>query len=56
MDLTKQIVELGLSLRGSLKLKVKQPLLSLKINKNIHPDYINIIKEELNIKELIIDE
>lgn len=56
MDLTKQIVELGLSLRWSLKLKVKQPLQSLKINKSINPAYEIIIKEELNIKELIIDE
>ncbi len=56
MDLTKQIVELGLSLRWSLKCKVKQPLQSLKINKSINPAYEIIIKEELNIKELIIDE
>jgi hypothetical protein len=31
-------------------------LQSLKINKSINPAYEIIIKEELNIKELIIDE
>lgn len=56
MDLAKQIVELWLSLRWSLKIKVKQPLQSLKVNKNIVSTYQDIIKEELNIKELIIDE
>ena len=49
MDLTKQIVELGLSLRGSLKLKVKQPLQEITLNKGINPSYKSIILEELNI-------
>jgi isoleucyl-tRNA synthetase len=56
MDLAKQIVELGLSLRGSLKLKVKQPLQEITINKKINPSYEVIILEELNIKKLSIDE
>ncbi len=55
MDLTKQIVELGLSLRGSLKLKVKQPLQEITLNKGINPSYKSIILEELNIKKLSID-
>lgn len=55
MDLIKTIVELGLSLRWSLKIKVKQPLQNLRINKAINPKYESIILEELNVKELIID-
>lgn len=55
MDLIKMIIEVWLSLRASLKLKVKQPLQNLKINKTINKAYEGIILDELNIKELSID-
>lgn len=55
MDLIKNIVELWLSFRWSHKIKIKQPLSTITINKDINPKYQNIILEELNIKDLIID-
>lgn len=56
MDLIKQIVELWLSFRGAQKIKVKQPLSTIYTNKTIDPKYENIILEELNVKNIIIDE
>ncbi len=55
MDLAKQIVELGLSFRGSQKIKVKQPLNTIYTNKPIDLKYQNIILEELNVKKIVID-
>ena len=55
MDLIKQIVETGLSFRGAQKIKVKQPLSVIYINKPIDFKYQNIIIEELNVKSIIID-
>lgn len=55
IDLIKHIVELGLSFRWSHKLKIKQPLSSITINKKVNPKYEDIILEELNIKSLLID-
>ncbi len=55
----RKIINLGLMLRNSKQIKVKQPLLTMYVysEKNIEDlinDYGNIIKEELNIKEIEI--
>lgn len=56
---TRKIINLGLMLRNSKQLKVKQPLSKLYIlsSNNIEKllnDFGNIIKEELNVKEIEI--
>ncbi|PCI25629.1 isoleucine--tRNA ligase [Candidatus Peregrinibacteria bacterium] len=54
-----KIISLGLRLRKQENIRVRQPLLSLSIacNENVHLEkYKEIIKEELNIKEIIIIE
>lgn len=56
MDLIKKVVELWLSFRGAQKIKVKQPLSAIYINKTIESKYENIILEELNVKNIVIDE
>lgn len=56
MDLIKHIVELGLSFRWAHKIKIKQPLSTITINKQVDPKYENIILEELNIKNIIVDQ
>ncbi len=55
IDLIKHIVELGLSFRWSHKIKIKQPLSTITINKKINSKYEHIILEELNIKSLEVD-
>ena len=58
MFVTKTIVSLGLASRAKTKLKVRQPLSKVQIalgdqyDKSILDDQIEIIKEELNVKEI----
>ncbi len=52
MALTKQLVSLGLALRGRKKLRVRQPLASVTIGVVLPEYFIDILKEELNVKEV----
>ncbi|MBN2087175.1 isoleucine--tRNA ligase [Candidatus Peregrinibacteria bacterium] len=58
MFVTKTIVSLGLASRAKTKLKVRQPLSKVQValgdqyNKSILNDQLEIIKEELNVKEI----
>ncbi|MCK9272869.1 isoleucine--tRNA ligase [Candidatus Gracilibacteria bacterium] len=54
MEKTQKIINLGLALRANKKIRVRQPLTSLTIGEKLEPYYQEIIKEELNIKEIII--
>jgi isoleucyl-tRNA synthetase len=53
MDKTKKIINLGLAWRVNHKLKVRQPLKSVTIGEKLSDYYKNILKEELNVKEVI---
>lgn len=51
----RDIISLALRVRNESNLKVRQPLNKLYINKNIDIlEYQNIIKNEVNVKELIV--
>jgi len=58
MFLTKTIVSLGLASRSKLKIKVRQPLASIQIamaeqyKNKMSPEQLDIIQEELNVKEI----
>ena len=56
MDLVRQIISLGRNIREEVKIKVRQPiseaLIDLK-NKEMILDLIPLIKEELNVKEVL---
>lgn len=58
MFLTRQIVQLGHAIRAREKVKVRQPLAKLEVGlpEHTHPDFfadqLEVIKEELNVKEL----
>jgi isoleucyl-tRNA synthetase len=55
MDLTRKIVGLGLELRAKAKIKIRQPLNKLQLTThNLQDEFVNLIKEELNIKEVEI--
>jgi isoleucyl-tRNA synthetase len=57
MQLVREIVELGHRQRKEAGIKVRQPLLSITIHNSvfkIHNSFINLIKEELNIKLVLL--
>ena len=59
MDKVRKIVSSALSIRKKNKIRVRQPLNLLKINIDKNEwieNYIELIKEEVNVKEIVIDE
>jgi len=54
MKFTQNIVSLGLSWRARNKIRTRQPLSWVKITKDLPDYYKDIIKEELNVKEVIV--
>lgn len=53
MNKTKDLVNLGLSLRSKKKLRVRQPLASATIGESLDAYFMDILKEELNVKEIL---
>lgn len=49
----REIVSLGLMERQKLNIKVKQPLKSLTITKKLGKEYIELIKDEVNVKDVL---
>ncbi|MBP9851641.1 MAG: class I tRNA ligase family protein [Candidatus Pacebacteria bacterium] len=56
MERTRAIVEKALAARQENKIPVRQPLSKLSISENLPADYFDVMKEELNIKEIVVDE
>ncbi len=55
MDLVRSLISIGRKVREENKIKVRQPLSELMLdekNKDVLSDLINLIKEELNVKEV----
>ncbi len=53
MALARKMVEMGLALRAENKLKVRQPLLELRMNKNgLSHELLSIVADELNVKKV----
>ena len=54
MNQVRKIVEMGLALRDEKKIKIRQPLNEIEIfNCQIETEYFELIKDELNVKEVI---
>jgi isoleucyl-tRNA synthetase len=54
MEKVRKIVELGLAKRDEVAIKVRQPLNQLSINNSqLSVDYENLIKDELNVKNVV---
>ncbi len=51
---TARLVNLGLAWRQRNNFRVRQPLLSATIWENLEAYYLDILKEELNVKEIIL--
>jgi isoleucyl-tRNA synthetase len=57
MNLVRNIVSEGLQLRAQAKIKVRQPLSVLSIKHKVSSeDLINIIKDEVNVKEVVVND
>lgn len=55
MELAANFVSLGLALRAKKNIRVRQPLASLTITHDLSDYYKEIIKNELNVKEIIFE-
>ncbi|MFA5791938.1 MAG: class I tRNA ligase family protein [Candidatus Paceibacterota bacterium] len=56
MDMVRNIVSLGLEARQKAKIQVRQPLNQLQIkNYELGIEYVELMKDELNVKEIIFD-
>jgi len=53
-DKIQKIITLGLAWRANNKLRVRQPLKSITITDTLDSYYTEIIKEELNVKEVLV--
>ncbi len=59
MKKVREVVTLGLEARQKAAIKVRQPLTSLKLSTKsyqLKTEYTDLIKDEINVKEIIIDE
>lgn len=55
MELTRKIVELGLSIRAENAIKVRQPLAVLHVQtEDLGDDFVSLIIDEVNVKEVVI--
>jgi isoleucyl-tRNA synthetase len=52
MRRARDIITLGLALRGQKKIRVRQPLAAITIGESLDSYFQEIIREELNVKEL----
>ncbi len=50
------LVSLGLMKRTEEKINVKQPLRSVTLKKSLDAKYFDLVQDELNVKEVLIDE
>ncbi len=57
MDQVRALVTLSLESRAKANVKVRQPLAKLSVAKHdLGNDYLEIIKDELNVKDIVVDE
>ena len=57
MEEVRKIVSLGLEARAKAGIKVRQPLKKLKVKSyKVKKEMLDLIKDELNVKEIIFDE
>ncbi len=56
MDKVRDLVTLGLEARQKANIKVRQPLTSITIAENLEESFQEILRDELNVKKVLIDE
>lgn len=55
MEIASKFVSLGLALRSRKNIRVRQPLQSITITKDLNEYYKYIIQNELNVKEVLFE-
>lgn len=55
MDMVRGLVTKSLELRQKSGHKVRQPLATLKVKTSLKPEYLAIIQDELNVKEVVVN-
>jgi isoleucyl-tRNA synthetase len=55
MAKTREVVSLGLELRAKAGIKIRQPLASLTIKTSLAPEYLALVRDELNVEVVKID-
>lgn len=55
MKAVRGVASMALEARSRANIKVRQPLASLRIKKDLNPAYLEILKEEINVKSVEID-
>lgn len=56
MEETRRLTSLALELRSKSNIKVRQPLSKLEIKTDLSQEYLEIIKDELNVKEVVVNQ
>jgi isoleucyl-tRNA synthetase len=56
MRALRALVTEGLDERGRLGIKVRQPLQKASLNASFEEEYLDILRDELNVKEILVDE
>ena len=54
MIVVREVVSKGLDERNKIKIAVKQPLSKVTISKNVDKELFDLIKDELNVKEVVV--
>jgi isoleucyl-tRNA synthetase len=54
MKKTREVVTLGLEARQKAGMKVRQPLASLTITEKLGEEYVEVLKDELNVKNIFV--
>ncbi len=55
MEEARRVVSLGLQYRQKAGIPVRQALHGIKVSVKINPEYVDLLKDELNIKEVVFD-
>lgn len=53
MKIAREMVTLGLEARQKANIKVRQPLAKITINQKLDEEYLDLLKDELNVKEIV---
>jgi isoleucyl-tRNA synthetase len=54
MEEVRRVVSTGLEARQKAEIPVRQPLARLMIDKKLDEEYLELIKDELNVKEVVV--
>ncbi|HEU0080855.1 MAG TPA: class I tRNA ligase family protein [Candidatus Paceibacterota bacterium] len=56
MEQARKLVTLALQERSKANIKVRQPLAKLSIRAALAPEFLAVVKDEVNVKEVVVDE